>query len=56
MSRTLARSMMVAAGCDPDRTRFSGVTTRVDGATPKGHIRLAPLTTWIGICLSLSMP
>jgi hypothetical protein len=43
------KSMMFAAGWLPDSTRFSGVTTKVDGATPKGHVRMAPLTTWIGM-------
>ena len=43
------KSMMFAAGWLPDSTRFSGVTTKVDGATPKGHVRMAPLTTWTGM-------
>lgn len=43
------KSMMFAAGWLPDITRFSGVTTKVDGPIPIVHKSVAPLTTWIGI-------
>jgi hypothetical protein len=39
-------SMIVAAGRLLVRQRFSGSTTSALGATPKLHIRLAPLQTW----------
>lgn len=39
------KSMILAAGCEPDNTRFSGVTIKVEGATPNVHIKVAPLTT-----------
>src|SRR3546814_4700535 len=35
-----------------DRVRLTGSTTSDDGATPKLHIRVAPLTTWIGMVSS----
>ena len=38
-------SMMVAAGMFSTFTRFWGKTTRVDGAAPKEHCRVAPMTT-----------
>lgn len=39
------KSMMFAAGWLPESTLFSGVTIKVDGAIPNGHIKTAPLTT-----------
>src|SRR3546814_20246326 len=45
-------SMIVAAGWLLDRVRLTGSTTSDDGATPKLHIRVAPLTTWIGMVSS----
>lgn len=41
-------SMMLAAGWLPDNVRLTGSTPKDDGATPKLHISMAPLTTWIG--------
>src|SRR3546814_9456968 len=35
-----------------DRVRLTGSTTSDDGATPKLHIRVAPLMTWIGMVSS----
>ena len=43
------KSMMFAAGWFPDNTLFSGVTNKLEGAIPNEHIRVAPLTTWIGM-------
>ncbi|WP_246037240.1 hypothetical protein [Thermomonas fusca] len=43
------KSMIVAAGIMLDMTRFSGVTTSAEGATPNEQVRMAPLTTWIGM-------
>ena len=43
------KSMMFAAGWLPESTRFSGVTTNVDGPIPIVHIKVAPFTTWIGM-------
>ncbi len=37
--------MMFAAGWFPDSVRLTGNTTSVEGATPKLHINVAPLTT-----------
>ena len=37
--------MMVAAGRFSTNTRFWGGTTMVDGATPKEHCKIAPITT-----------
>src|SRR3546814_8714545 len=45
-------SMIFAAGWLLDRVRLTGSTTSDDGATPKLHIRVAPLTTWIGMVSS----
>ena len=45
-------SIIVAAGTLPALTRFSGVTTIVDGATPKEHINIAPIVT-VGAMFSL---
>lgn len=39
------KSMMFAAGCVPDSTRFSGVTIKVEGAAPKMQAKVARLTT-----------
>ncbi|WP_349768819.1 hypothetical protein [Thermomonas sp.] len=39
------KSMMLAAGCIPDSTRFSGVTTNIEGAIPKTQVNVARLTT-----------
>jgi NADH:ubiquinone oxidoreductase subunit K len=39
------KSMMLAAGCVPDNTRFSGVTIKVEGAIPKMQVNVARLTT-----------
>src|SRR3546814_19631553 len=45
-------SMIVAAGWLLDRVRLTGSITSDDGATPKLHIRVASLTTWIGMVSS----
>ena len=39
------KSMILAAGCVPDSTRFSGVTIRAEGAIPKMQVNVARLTT-----------
>lgn len=39
------KSMILAAGCMPDITRFSGVIINTEGATPKTQAKLAKLTT-----------
>ena len=47
-------SMMVAAGV-PSRVSFVGNTLSVPGATPNGHISIAPETTSWGINFLLPM-
>ena len=37
--------MIVAAGLFSTMTRFSGVIIRLEGATPKEHWHIAPITT-----------
>jgi len=44
-----AKSMMVAAGIPDEVTVGSDVTIKLAGATPKGHMSNAPVTTCIGI-------
>ena len=39
------KSMMLAAGMLLTMTRLNGGTTRLDGATPKAHDIIAPITT-----------
>ena len=41
--------MMFAAGMLLDKVRFKGNTASVDGAIPKLHCNIAPLTTWIAM-------
>src|SRR5271170_726675 len=45
-------SMMLASGCSPVLTRFTGRTTNVLGAIPIMHCRVAPLHTCCGIIRS----
>ncbi|MDD1669388.1 MAG: hypothetical protein LUO97_06260 [Methanomicrobiales archaeon] len=40
-----AKSMMVATGFFSALTMLNGRMVRLDGATPKGHFRIAPMVT-----------
>lgn len=44
-------SWMLAAGWLPVIVRLRGSTTRLLGAVPKLHIKVAPLQTWIGMVI-----
>lgn len=48
-----AKSMIVPAGILSAVTAALPVATNVDGAAPKEHIIVAPVTTWIGISPSV---
>jgi hypothetical protein len=48
-----AKSLMVAAGMFAHMMPVAGRTVSVPGVVPNGHIRLAPLTTRIGISAPL---
>jgi hypothetical protein len=50
------KSLMVAAGMFAHMMPVDGSTVSVPGAVPKGHIRLAPDTTRIGIRAPLPCP
>ena len=48
------KSKMLATGTPPIIVRFCGVTTNVDGAAPKVHIKGDPITT--GLAMRRTVP